>query len=150
MDPRQAPQLHARIADGFARIPHNQALGMRVLDVATGAAVIRLDYRQEFLGDPAESIWHTGPAISLADAAAGLATLLIIPQSEAVATLDLRMDYLRPAVAGEPLVARGECHRLTRRVAFARVNLHQGDADRPTALCAAAFMRTRRANKRNG
>lgn len=142
-------QQRARIADAYNRaIPHNQALGARITETGPGLAVAQLDYRDEFLGDTAESIWHTGPAISLADAAAGLAVLLVLDAAESVATLDLRMDYLRPAAAAAPLIARAECYHLTRRVAFARVTLHQGDCERATALCTATFMRIRRDRKR--
>ncbi|MDT0617963.1 PaaI family thioesterase [Salinisphaera sp. P385] len=144
-DPRE--QQRQRIADGFMRaIPHNTALGMRVVDTGPGTARTCLDYRPEFLGDVAAGLWHTGPAISLADATAGLAVFLGLPEPGSIATLDLRMDYLRPAVADQPLIADGECDHITRRIVFAGVRLHQGDPTRPTARCTATFMRTGRAS----
>lgn len=137
--------MRERLADAFYRaVPHNQALGAAIVETGAGVAEARLDYRGDFLGDAESGIWHTGPAISLADATCGLAVMLALPAIESVATLDLRMDYLRPAAAGQPLYARAECYHLTRRVAFVRATLHQGDNEAPTAICTAAFMRTSR------
>lgn len=152
-----APMSHSQqqkrehLADAFfGSIPHNQALGTSIVQVGEGLAVARLEYRQDLLGDIQEGIWHTGPAISLADATCGLSVTLALPEVEAVATLDLRMDYLQPAVGGEPLIARAECYHVTRRVAFARASLHQGDLDEPTAICTAAFIRTGNATPVSG
>lgn len=139
-DPQAIP---ARLAEGFVRaIPHNVALGLQLVEAGPAKAVARLDYREAFLGDPEAHIWHTGPAISLADATLGFAVFQALPRLESIATLDLRMDYLRPAQAGEPLIAEGACYHVTRRVVFARAELHQGDPQRLTAVCTATFMRT--------
>jgi acyl-coenzyme A thioesterase PaaI-like protein len=57
-----------------------------------------------------------------------------------IATLDLRIDYLRPSTPQAPLYARVECYKLTRNVAFTRgaaYNHEQGD---PVASMAATFM----------
>lgn len=141
----QQQQMRERLADGFYRaVPHNRALGTAIVETGAGLAEARLNYRDAFLGDPEAGIWHTGPMISLADATCGLAVMLGLPEIESVATLDLRMDYLRPAVAEAALFARAECYHVTRRVAFVRATLHQGDSDSATAVCTAAFMRTSR------
>lgn len=134
-----------RVAQVFTQgVPHNKALGMIIDAMGEDWAETRLEYREAFLGDTEAGIWHTGPAISLADTTCGLAVMLALPGIESIATLDLRMDYLRPALAEAPLLARGECYHITRRVAFVRGTLHQGDPTRPTAICTSAFMRTSR------
>jgi acyl-coenzyme A thioesterase PaaI-like protein len=56
------------------------------------------------------------------------------------ATLDLRIDYLRPAAALKDLLAEAECYRVTRHVAFVRGVCHQGDAERPVANLTATFI----------
>ena len=71
-----------------------------------------------------------------------LAVFLALPGIESIATLDLRMDYLRPAVAGHDLRIEAECYHLTRCVGFVRATLHQGERERAVSLCTAAFMRT--------
>lgn len=137
--------MHERLREHFNdAVPHNRALGVRVIETASGVAHTRLDYREDFLGDPDAGTWHTGPAVSLADGTCGLAAVLAMPKPEPIATLDLRMDYLRSGRAGLPLFARAECYHLTRRIAFLRATVHQGDIQSPTAICTATFMRTSR------
>lgn len=141
--------MRERMVEVFARaVPHNQALGAEIIDYGEGWAEAKLPFREDFLGDPEAGLWQTSVGISLVDATCGLAIFLRLPGFTSVATLDLRMEYLRPAVAGKPLHARAECHHLTRSVAFVRGRLHQGDPERPTGLCTGAFMRTDGASKR--
>jgi acyl-coenzyme A thioesterase PaaI-like protein len=67
-----------------------------------------------------------------------LARKMFVPQ----ATLDLRIDYLRPATPGKTVIGRAECYRVTRSIAFVRGQAHDGDANDPLAQVAATFMFT--------
>lgn len=58
------------------------------------------------------------------------------------ATLDLRIDYLRPAEPGKDVFGRGECYHLTRSIAFVRGQAHDGNPDRPIAHVAGTYMFT--------
>ncbi|MES1929294.1 thioesterase [Salinisphaera dokdonensis CL-ES53] len=139
------PAVRERVAAGFnQRIAHNQAIGLRVVDVQTDRVVTTLAYREEFLGDPVAGLWHTAIGTTAADSTCGLAVFLSLPALESIATLDLRMDYLRPAVAGHDLWVEAECYHLTQSVAFVRATLHQSDREKAVSLCTAAFMRTGR------
>jgi len=136
------PAVRARIAQGFTdSVAHHQALGLRVIDASGERIVVGLDYRADFLGDPAAGLWHTAVGTTAADSGCGLAVVLTLPGLETVATLDLRMDYLRPALANAPLHVEAECYHVTQCMAFARATLYQNDRNHPTALCTAVFMR---------
>lgn len=142
---KRDPAVRETIAGRFNRmIPHNQAIGLQVADVAGERIRTTLAYRADFLGDPEAGLWHTAIGTTAADSTCGLAVFLAIPGLESVATIDLRMDYLRPAVAGRALEIEARCYHVTQCVAFAEATLHQGDRARPTARCTAAFMRTGR------
>lgn len=131
-----------RIARSYSgSVPHSDDLGIEVIDFGKGYAVMGLPYRKEFLGDTNRGLIHTAVSTSLVDSACGLAVFLALPKPRSIATLDLRMDYLRPAVAGKTLYARAEVHQLTRHIAFVRASVYQDDENRPAALCNAAFMR---------
>ena len=74
------------------------------------------------------------------DMATSLAVWLRADAFVAHATLDLRVDYLRPATPGKTVVGRGECYRLTRSIAFVRGQAHDGDPSDPLAHVAGTFM----------
>lgn len=145
----QQTRIREQVVAVFARaVPHNQALGAEIVDFGEGWAEARLPFREEFLGDPEAGLWQTSVGISLIDATCGLSVFLRLPEYTSIATLDLRMEYLRPATSDKPLFARAECHHLTRSVAFVHGRLHQGDSGRSTALCTATFMRNDGGSKR--
>ena len=82
----------------------------------------------------------SGAIVSLIDTAGGGSVWMKLGQFVPIVTLDLRLDYMRPALKGETVIARCECVKLTRQIAFIRGVAHGGDPDRPIAHSAATFM----------
>ena len=101
---------------------------------------LALPYREDLIGDAASGVLASGPILTMMDMAtsAGVWTKLklFVPH----ATLDLRVDYLRPATPGKTVIGRGECYRITRAIAFVRGQAHDGDPDDPLAHVAGTFM----------
>jgi uncharacterized protein (TIGR00369 family) len=113
-----------------ASIPHNKALGLRVVDVGAGQASVRLPYDAKLVGNPETGVLHGGSITTLIDVACGAAVMLKLTRFVRIATLDLRIDYLRPARPGQDVVAHAECYKLTRNVAFVRaLASHGGESD---------------------
>jgi uncharacterized protein (TIGR00369 family) len=122
-------------------IPHNRALGLRFLDHGPGEAVMRLPYREDLVGDPSSGVLHGGAITALLDATSGAAVFLAMAEPVPIATLDLRIDYLRPATPGRAVIARATCYRLTGNVAFVRAQAYHEDAEAtPIAASAGSFM----------
>lgn len=101
-----------------------------------------LPYRPELVGDPASGVLASGPILTMIDMAASLAVWTRLGVFRAHATLDLRIDYLRPATPGKTVFGRGECYRLTRAISFVRGQAHDGDRADPLAHVAGTFMFT--------
>jgi uncharacterized protein (TIGR00369 family) len=122
-------------------IPYAAASGMQVTDLGQGHASLLLPARATWTGDVERKAIHTGCLSVLADTACGLAVGASLEELEPFATLDLRMDYLRPAVAETELICKAECHRLSRSIAFVRGELRQPGHPEPVAMVNATFMR---------
>jgi uncharacterized protein (TIGR00369 family) len=85
-------------------------------------------------------ILASGAIVSLIDTASGTAVWVKMGHFQPIVTLDLRLDYLRPATEGETVLARCECYKLTKSIGFVRGIAHGGNPERPIAHSAATFM----------
>lgn len=121
-------------------VPHSHALGCRYVEHTPGRVVFDLPYREDLVGDPSTGAIHGGVITTVIDACCGQAVLTRLPELRRIATLDLRIDHLRPARAGATLRCICECYGLTRQVAFTRALAHDGDANDPVATSAGTFM----------
>lgn len=129
-------------------IPYAVASGMTLTDIGPGRASLLLPARSTWTGDAERKLIHPGCLSVLADTACGVAVGCAMEQIEPYATLDLRMDYLRPPVAETDLICHAECHRLSRSVAFVRGELVQPGQSEPVATVYATFMRATAATRR--
>jgi len=121
------------LVDIVTNLPHYRELGLEVVDYASGSATLRCDYRPELVGDPQTGVVHGGVVTTILDSVCGLACFL-------GATLDLRIDYLKPARVERPIFGFAELIKVTRSVAFLRGHAYQDTADDAVAICVATFM----------
>lgn len=130
------------IAEHLANIPHAAALGLRVHDASDDYVELALPYDEKLVGDPDTGVVHGGAITALLDNTAGFAVR--VPGTEAepvtIATLDLRIDYMGPAVPGRDVIARAVCFKRTRSITFVRGVAYHDSPDDPIATCTATFM----------
>jgi len=131
----------ARIAKQFIEaIPFSNALGMRLEDIGDGYAVITMPWSDDLVGDPKSGVIHGGAVSALMDTCGGAAVMSHPDAPAGTATIDLRIDYMRPATPGQRILARAECYNITRSVGFVRASAWDEDDSRPVATAAGAFM----------
>jgi uncharacterized protein (TIGR00369 family) len=123
-------------------VGHGRALGLDYHSAGDNWVELALPWRPELVSMPETGIMATGAIVSLIDTCSGTAVWQKMGGFRPVVTVDLRIDYLRAAAKGETVIARCECYKLTRKVAFVRGIAHSGDPERPTAHSAATFMIT--------
>lgn len=137
--------FHSALRQRFAQFtPHVAVCGMRLTAVDTEGVEATLPFRDDWLGDTERGLIHPGIVSVLVDSACGAAVIARIANLEPIATLDLRMDYLRAGLRDLDIHCRAECYRLTDSIAFVRASVWQQDRTLPIALSQSAFMRTRR------
>lgn len=139
-DPPEDPGDKARIARQFIEaIPFSRALGMELREIGEGVAVIAMPWSDALVGDRRSGVIHGGAVSALMDTCGGAAVMSHRQAPAGTATIDLRIDYMRPARPGQPITARAECYHVTRSVAFVRATAWDADADRPVAAATGAF-----------
>ena len=122
------------------QLPHQQAIGFELVELTTGYAIGRIPYRLEFVGNPLTGVVHGGIVTTLLDTVGGAAVIGRFGKPLTMATLDLRIDYLRPSQPQHDLFARVECYKLTRNVAFTRGVAYDAALDDPLASMSATYM----------
>ena len=81
-------------------IPFHQFMNLELKEVKEGYAKLRMPFKPELIGDPRKDWLHGGIVASLVDSAAGAAAITTLTTFEdKLATVDMRVDYLRPAQA---------------------------------------------------
>ncbi len=130
------------IHEHLSHIPHARALGVELLEYRDGHCVVRLPYADKLVGDPDTGVIHGGVITAVLDNASGMAVPRegLLPEQRAIATLDLRIDYMRPAEPHFDLIVTADCYQITRSVAFVRARATQGDNEQLIASSVATFM----------
>lgn len=120
--------------------PYNRALGFVGTGVEGDWCILTVPYREELVGDPGTGVLHGGVITALLDAACGLAVYLRLPEMKPMATLDLRLDYLKPATPGREVFGRAQCYKLTKDLAFVRGCAYHDTPDEPIAMAVGVYM----------
>ena len=118
------------------KIPFNKLLGMHVESLDFENAKIRIEMRDELIGNFIQRTLHGGVTSSVLDVIGGLtAFMTLLKKMEGASseeklerlakfgTIDLRVDYLRPG-RGKYFIAQGSVLRTGNKIAVTRMELH--------------------------
>lgn len=121
-------------------VPHNHALGIQFHSVRNGEAITQLPYDAKLVGNPDTGVLHGGAITALLDATSGAAVMAALTSPVPIATLDLRIDYLRPAEPHHAVRCKATCYKVTTNVAFTRAVAYHADEADPIAQAVGTFM----------
>jgi uncharacterized protein (TIGR00369 family) len=115
------PEYIQRVNQLVNRCPYFQLLSMKILDVGMGYSHLQIDLAEKHL-QPFGFV-HGGVFASIIDAAAFWAIFYEIEdQNAGVTTVDLKLNYLAPAVSGR-LIANGRQIKLGKTLGYAEAEV---------------------------
>lgn len=134
-------------------IPFNRVLGFKVDALDHGSCITRVPFKPELIGDVTRPAVHGGVLSTMADAAGGLAVMANLDVLAGVSTIDLRVDYLRPAGKAD-LLCLAETVRVGNRVGVTKMRIYQEEGDVTIAECRGVYNirrldQTRRPNSKD-
>ena len=127
----------AAFAAALGSGPFQKFLGFQYVehDATAGSVAVRLPWRPDFERGLGSRQWHGGVIVALIDTAGAFA--LIARLGRGVPTIDLRIDYLRPAVDTD-LLARARTLRAGRSIGVVDIEVTD-DAGRLIAVGRGSF-----------
>jgi acyl-coenzyme A thioesterase PaaI-like protein len=126
--------------------PQSHALDFQYVDAGPGVGSLRVPFRDDLVGDPATGGLADGVVTTLIDHTCGNAIGKAIQLNGGdtsmgvMATLDLRVDYMRPAKPGRDVTVEARCYKVSQHIAFVRAVAFEDEASDPVATGQAAFM----------
>jgi uncharacterized protein (TIGR00369 family) len=117
------------------KMPFNKLLGLKIDSLHLGEVRLRLEMREELIGNYIHGILHGGVIASVLDVAGGMIAIANafktkenLSENERMegidktSTIDIRIDYLRPG-RGQYFIATANVLRSGRKVAVTRMEL---------------------------
>jgi uncharacterized protein (TIGR00369 family) len=123
-----------------AHVPHSVRLGITVLEVRPNECWMKVAYDESLIGNIETRVVAGGVITTLLDQACGSSVMVSLDELKSIATLDLRIDYMKPATPGLDIIGYSHCYKLTRNVAFTRGIAYHTSPDEPIATAVGTFM----------
>lgn len=125
-----------------AKFGHSGRIGAAYHASGPDWCELALPYNEALASDADTGILASGPIFTIMDMATSVSIWLKTGVFRPQATLDLRIDYLRPARPGNTVIGHGECYAVSKSVAFVRGFAHDGDPEKPIAHVAGTYFFT--------
>ncbi|HPV52213.1 MAG TPA: thioesterase family protein [Smithella sp.] len=114
------------------KMPFNKYLGLKIDSIKADKAVVRIDMRDDLIGNFEKNILHGGVISTILDFTGSVIAQIhiinemkdaplekIVKRLTGMGTIDMRIDYMRPG-KGSYFLATGHLLRLGHKVAVAR------------------------------
>jgi uncharacterized protein (TIGR00369 family) len=120
--------------------PYMPAVKLELQAMDETEIVGKMPHQPEFVGDPDTGVVHGGVGTVFLDSLSGMRIPPTLHVMMAIATLDLRIDYPKPAAPRLDIFAWVHCYKTTRNIAFTRGIADQNDIDDPIAHATGSFI----------
>ena len=122
----------AHVRDSFRKQRIMQFFNAKITRLVKGEVEISMQNRPAY--EQQDGFVHAGALLSLADSSGGYATLSLLPPGSRVLTVEIKMNFLRPA-RGTTIRARGRVKKIGRTISVVEIEakIKQG---RKWATCA--------------
>lgn len=136
----ELPGIDITPIDQASRSPMGQNIGLTYLGHGDNRICTGLRWDESLVGNAESGVLHGGVVTCLIDETAGGASVMATGHKFSVATIDLRVDYMRPAEPRENLYCMAHVYKLTQRIAFFNAEAFHNDPSRPIAVGTGTFM----------
>ena len=110
--------------------------------MGAGRASMRAPWREDLVEEAGSMALASGVITTLMDHCSGMAVAAVEEDRFPTATLDLRIDFLRPAAPGASVMVEAHCYKSTDALAFVRATAWDQSPEDPIATVQAAFVLT--------
>lgn len=115
----------ADLPEMMQQAPFHRWLGVHLIHVEPGRVIVRMPFREEFLGSDERTNVHGGIIATLADITACF--VMMSSTGSDAPNLNLQVDYLRMVGPDTDLIATGTTVKAGRTVGVANVEVHTPD-----------------------
>ncbi len=115
------PEQRAFAENALHNLPFSKLIGMRLEELRPDVAVISIDMRDD-LRQPS-GVLHGGVTATLIDTAMAFAVRTRLEMTEATATIDLTVHYLRPHMTGK-FICTAKVVRAGKRIFTVSADVH--------------------------
>ena len=125
--------------------PVSRLVGFRMTEAREGVVVMELEIEQPHTSPPGSA--HGGVLVDVADAAMGCAYGTLLDDAETTwTTVELKVNYLRPAWPGDAIRAEGRVVHAGRTLALTECDVTNGEG-KLLARASSTVMRLERASR---
>ncbi|MBU0529545.1 PaaI family thioesterase [bacterium] len=111
------------------KMPVNKLFGLEVVEIEVGYVKLHVPFKEEFIGDALQKLWHGGILAGIADTAGGIAaaTTTYFPHDK-INTIDIRIDFLKGATNKDIYVV-ADVIKVGKRIINADIKVFHEDGD---------------------
>ncbi|MFV0529886.1 MAG: PaaI family thioesterase [Flavobacteriales bacterium] len=123
-------------------MPSNKIFGLEIVKLTEQELLLKVPFKEEFIGDFVQRRWHGGILASIADSAGGImGTVTFESYKDRINTIDLRVDYLH-RTHDVPIYAKAKIIKTGKRIIVIDVDLyHEENKIHTTARVTCSVLR---------